>query len=92
MTPPARSCIIETESLRRRTLPITEEELHYELDDAGVLRVAKVEIERMKAAGTYTGLLLEIEDIDPVPATLNTNEADGRYTLVLRVLSSYAPK
>ena len=35
-----------------RTLPITEEELHYELNDAGVLRVAKVEIERMKAAGT----------------------------------------
>ena len=75
-----------------RTLPITEEELHYELDDAGVLRVAKVEIERMKAAGTYTGLMLEIEDIGPVSATLNTNEADGRYRLVLRVLSSYAPK
>lgn len=75
-----------------RTLPITEEELHYELNDAGVLRVAKVEIESMKAAGTYTGLMLEIEDIGPVSATLNTNEADGRYRLVLRVLSSYAPK
>ena len=73
-------------------MPITEEELHYELNDAGVLRVAKVEIERMKAAGTYTGLMLEIEDIGPVSATLNTNEADGRYRLVLRVLSSYAPK
>lgn len=58
-----------------RTLPITEEELHYELNDAGVLRVAKVEIERMKAAGIYTGLMLEIEDIGPVSATLNTKRS-----------------
>lgn len=70
-----------------RTLPITDAELHYELDDAGVADVAEAEIKRMKEAGWYTGLSLAIEEID----VCNAHDGDGRYTLRLYVCSTYKP-
>ena len=70
-----------------RTLPITDAELHYELDDAGVAEVAEVEIKRMKESGWYAGLSLEIEEID----ACNSHYGEERYTLRLRVCSTYNP-
>ena len=70
-----------------RTLPITDAELHYELDDAGVADVAEVEIKRMKDSGWYAGLSFEIEEID----ACNSHYGEERYTLQLRVCSTYKP-
>ena len=70
-----------------RTLPITDAELHYELDDAGIADIAEVEIKRMKEAGWYAGLSLAIEEID----VCNAHDGDGRYTLRLYVCSTYKP-
>lgn len=70
-----------------RTLPITDAELHYELDDAGVADVAEVEIKRMKDSGWYAGLSFEIEEID----ACNSRYGEERYTLQLRVCSTYKP-
>lgn len=75
-----------------RTLPITDEELHYELDDAGIADIAEVEIKRMKEAGWYAGLAFEIEEIDEAyPKMYNSHDGDGRYTLRLNVCSTYKP-
>ena len=75
-----------------RTLPITDEELHYELDDAGIADIAEVEIKRMKEAGWYAGLAFEIEEIDEAyPKMYNSHDGDGRYTLRLYVCSTYKP-
>lgn len=75
-----------------RTLPITDAELHYELDDAGIADIAEVEIKRMKEAGWYAGLAFEIEEIDEAyPKMYNSHDGDGRYTLRLYVCSTYKP-